>query len=441
MDFTKLVKECNKNNIFDVEYAEEFRDNDSFALFDGVIDEQKTFTTTFGNVRAKVGEKVVSYYVENMLDDNISHIVSSLKKMAEVIDQNSNAIMHNDTKEVFVFDNEINDFSKYSKADKVNYFINLTKKIKDTSIYCSHVRISYVEACEKKTIKNSNGLNKSHGFNFASLMVQAVVSKDNDSRASYYAIDLKNFKDINVDEIIKETVLEALNQIGAKSIESKNYKVVLKNTCMITLLNAFKNQFSSDAVRKNMSAFDKSEGKQIFGKNVNLIDDPYKDEFNHVPFDDEGVDTFKKYVVKDGVLSTFLYNLDTATEAKRKSTGNGFKSNGIKGNVGVGPSNLYFKEGNKTLEELFSDVENGVYITNFQGAHAGINAASGDFNLQSSGYLIENGKLGRPVTLIITSGNFFDMMNHVVESANDLKFMFGCGASSTYIEKLNISGK
>ncbi len=440
MDFNKLICACKENGINDVEILVKREASDSFSLFDFSVIDNKTNDSNYANIRAKIGDKLVSYYAENLNDLNIAHIVKSLKDMASVLESSSNSSFASDTNKVNYSFNLDNDFHKFTKKEKIDYFLNLSKVLKEKSDKVKHVRISYAEITNGFEIKNSEGLDKKSLSVYGNLFIQVVV-ENKESRAAFYSKQIENFSDIDTNDIYTYTVEEALRQLGATSLESKKYKVILKNTCMVELLKAFKGQFSSLSLLNNMTSLKDKVGKKVFGENINIIDDPYKDKFNCVPFDTEGVETKKKYVVKDGTFVDFMYNLDTASKLNKTTSGNGFKENGIKGNVGVGPTNLYLEEGTLSLDDVFKEMGEGVYITNFQGMHAGINPISGDFNLQSSGYLIQDGKIAKPVTLIIVSGNFFEMLNKVETIGSDLEFKFGVGSPSILIEDLNISGK
>lgn len=70
------------------------------------------------------------------------------------------------------------------------------------------------------------------------------------------------------------------------------------------------------------------------------------------------------------------------------------------GSISTEPTNLFIKEGNLSKDEIISTVEEGIYITEVNGLHAGLNPISGDFNVQSSGYMIKNGKIDKPITLL-----------------------------------------
>ena len=96
----------------------------------------------------------------------------------------------------------------------------------------------------------------------------------------------------------------------------------------------------------------------------------------------------------------------------------------------------------KSLDDLFAECGNGFYLTDVQGLHAGINVISGDFSLQAQGFEIVDGKLGKPVNLVVASGNFKKLFNEVLAIGNDLAFKTGnIGAPSLLVSELSISGK
>jgi len=78
-----------------------------------------------------------------------------------------------------------------------------------------------------------------------------------------------------------------------------------------------------------------------------------------------------------------------------------------------------------------------------QGLHSGLNPISGDFSLQSSGFYIEDGKISKPTSLIVTSGNFFEMMNDIDKIGNDLELRneSSVNAPSVKFNGLQVSGE
>ncbi len=227
--------------------------------------------------------------------------------------------------------------------------------------------------------------------------------------------------------------------LGAEAIESKTYPVIIENEAMADLLSGFSSMFTGEAAVKKLTSLLGKEGQKIMQDNVTIVDDPLlAGAVNSQPFDDEGVACYKKAVVENGVFKTFLHNLKTAKTFNTKSTGNGVKS----GSIGTRGINLYIEKGNATKEELISSIEEGLLITDLSGLHAGLNAISGDFSAQSSGFYIKNGKIEKPVTLIVVSGNFIKMMNEIDEIGSDLFLGYsGVGAPSIKFKGLPVSGK
>ena len=144
---------------------------------------------------------------------------------------------------------------------------------------------------------------------------------------------------------------------------------------------------------------------------MTIVDDPfYPGNTMQINFDGEGVPTRTKNVVENGVLKTFLYNLTSAMKDKVESTGNAARSGS---SIGTKPYVFYMKPGKTSREELFAKVGNGIYVTEMKGFHAGANAATGDFSIESAGFLIEDGKKTKPVKSFTVAGNFFELLKSI----------------------------
>ena len=211
---------------------------------------------------------------------------------------------------------------------------------------------------------------------------------------------------------------------------------------MSSILETFTSPFNADVAQKGMSLLKGKEGEIIASDKVTIIDNPLmKDGLASVGFDDEGVATYKKEIIKDGKLITLMHNLKTAYKQGVKTTGNGFKAS-YSSPVSISPTNFYIEPGTKSLEELFKGVNDGLYITEVGGLHAGANSVSGDFSLVCKGFLIEEGNKGKPVEEITVAGNFFNLLKDIEEVGADLKFpMSSVGSPSVIIRELSVAGK
>ena len=204
-------------------------------------------------------------------------------------------------------------------------------------------------------------------------------------------------------------------------------------------MSAYVSSAIAEDVQKNSSLFIGKIGQKVASKKVTVEDLPINKTVFAKSFDDEGVATSNRAIIKNGVLQTYLYNLTTAAKDGVESTGNGVTS-GSK--VYTAPTYLKMKPGKKSQEELFEEIGNGVYITDVSGLHAGLNSRTGNFSLQSTGFLIKDGKIDHPLDIITVSGNLVKLFNSVSYVGNDSKeFMSGTNCPSVIVSKLVVSGK
>ena len=99
---------------------------------------------------------------------------------------------------------------------------------------------------------------------------------------------------------------------------------------------------------------------------------------------------YTKAVIEDGVLRTLLYNRQWAMKAGCESTGNGITTSS---GSSICPYSFYIKPSDLSLDGLLGMMNSGIYVTGMKGFHAGANSVSGDFSIESSGFLVENGRL------------------------------------------------
>jgi PmbA protein len=204
-------------------------------------------------------------------------------------------------------------------------------------------------------------------------------------------------------------------------------------------MSAYIGSADAEEVQKQSSLFIGKLNQKVASKKVTIEDRPLDKSLFARWFDDEGVATYNKAIIKNGVLQTYLFNLTTAAKAGTTTTGNGYQG----GNkISTSPAYLVMKPGKKTQEELFAEVGNGVYITDVMGLHAGLNPQSGNFSLQSTGYLIKDGKKDRALDIITVSGNLMSVFMDIVEVGNDVKVSAsGVSCPSVLIKQLAVSGK
>ncbi|MDK2886658.1 MAG: PmbA protein [Thermosipho sp. (in: thermotogales)] len=285
-----------------------------------------------------------------------------------------------------------------------------------------------------KKLSNTLGLDlefKSDGaYSFA-----MAISQDTSNHSGVWLKVGKKPNELDPKEIGKKACEEALSLLGAQTVESGKYRVILRNTAFDDMLGLFRSMISAENVQKNMSPLKEKLNQKIGSDVLNILDLPYHPlSISNRPFDDEGVPTKEKAIIENGVLKTFLHNLKTARKDRVEPTGNAVRS-------GISPINLYIKPGELSFNELLKKLGNGLVIIGVDGMHSGANPISGNFSLGARGYKVENGKIVGAVEQITISGNFLELLQNIESVGNDLLVTFGTITPSVLVKELDIAGK
>ncbi len=302
-----------------------------------------------------------------------------------------------------------------------------------------------IRGAEEVAIYNSKGLDLQRSNSYAGLVVVGVVS-DGKGMSNDYQIKLGDLSKIDADTLVKKAIDTAKIKLGGEVAPTGQYPVIFNPEAMCSLLNVYSSIFNSEAAQKGLSQLAGKEGEKIAADIVTLVDDPFhKDNPEPSNFDAEGTPTHKKNIIEKGVLNTLLYNLKTAAVAGKKTTGNASKGS-YNASVGIRPYTMYLENGDCSEEQLLKKAGNGVYITDLSGLHAGADAISGDFSLQSEGYMIENGEKTKFVKSFTVAGNFYELLKNIVALADNCKLPNAMGATafgapSVLVEGLSVAGK
>ncbi len=292
-------------------------------------------------------------------------------------------------------------------------------------------------------LSNSYGLELRNTLGTCGSYVQAVINRDGEAESEFKLCE--GFEGEKYDTISKRTVEGALARLGASEVDSGKYDIIFSAKQMKSMLGTFASVFSGKMAYEGLSLLAGKVGERIAAECVTIVDDPMREGSSmQTSFDGEGVATYRKNVIEGGVLKTLLYDLSTAKKAKTASTGNGHRGS-YTSPVSIAPYNFYIKAGDKTLDELISGVEKGIYITELKGLHAGANAVTGDFSIESAGFLIENGKMGRAIKSFTVAGNFFELLLGIEDISNEVDFSFGSltafGSPDVLVRNMSVAGK
>ena len=221
----------------------------------------------------------------------------------------------------------------------------------------------------------------------------------------------------------------------------------------VLLHEAMGHAFEADFNRKGQSIFSDKMGQQICPKGVNVVDDGTL-EFNRgaCRYDDEGVAGKKTYMVKDGILNSYLHDRISAAWYGVEPTGNGRREN-FRYNPIPRMRATYMESGNADPASIIADVKHGIYVKELSNGQVKI--GEGDFTFfVKSGFLIEDGRLAAPIKDINIIGNGPDALANILAVGNDLKIDNGtwtcgkeqsvavsCGMPTILVKSLTVGGE
>ena len=260
--------------------------------------------------------------------------------------------------------------------------------------------------------------------------------------------------DERIDKIVREVIEKT--SILFESVKPKGGEmpvVMGAGGSGILLHEAIGHAFEADFNRKNTSIFADKLNKKVCDTHINIVDDgtiPFSS--GAVNVDDEGVRGQKTYIVREGILTSYLHDRISAKYYHVPPTGNGRRESFR--NMPIPRMRAtYMEAGNYDEEEIIAAVKNGVYVSTFTNGQVQIGA--GDFTFfVKNGYLIENGKLTQPIKDINIIGNGPQALADITMVGSNFKMdtgAWGCGKDgqscpvslgmpSALVSKLTVGG-
>ena len=260
------------------------------------------------------------------------------------------------------------------------------------------------------------------------------------------------------DSLLEELAAEAVKGIdarfGARRPKGGRMPVVMgAGASGILLHEAMGHAFEADFNRKGQSVFSGKMGQKVCDSSISIVDDgTIPGNRGACSYDDEGVPGQKTYMVKDGILNSYLHDRISAKWYGVSPTGNGRRES-FRYNPIPRMRATYMESGTASPEDIIASVRKGIYVDEFSNGQVKI--GEGDFTFYvKSGYMIEDGKLTAPVKDINIIGNGPQALADIVCVGNDMKIDNGtwtcgkeqsvpvsCGIPTVMVKSLTVGGE
>ena len=232
-------------------------------------------------------------------------------------------------------------------------------------------------------------------------------------------------------EALADEITEAAGQmLYADYVESGTYPVVMANAFGGVIFHeACGHLLETTQIERGTTPFIDKKGEKIAHENLTAWDEGLSDgEFGTIDMDDEGMPVQRTLLIENGILKNFI-----ADRAGNARTGHPRTGSGRRQGYGYAAAsrmrNTYIAPGNYSNDDLFSSIDKGIYCKKMGGGSVG---ATGQFNFGvDEAYLIENGKVTKPLKGATLIGAATEIMNKISMSSNDLALAAGfCGSVS-----------
>ena len=416
-------------------------------ILNSEVSSYENSTTQGVGFRGKKNGQMGGAATSDLSDESIDFLLERAMENCEVLDDEDEEFIYCDPDNSDLESVQLSgtyDNNTYDRFSKLG--LKLEKDILELSEYIIAVDYLSISCGIGPAISvNSKGLHTYRDGDVVTIFAEARAEKDGQVKTCGHYWIGRDINKFNEDEFLKELERRLISKLGASSVKSGEYKVLFDREAFSALFQTFMGSFSSYSMQKGLSLLAGKEGEKIASDVFTIREEPlYEDAILKIPFDSEGVLTTSKALIENGIFKTAFYNLKTAHKAGRKSTGNGFRG-AFSAPVGICATNMVVTPGEKDFDQLCGMIGEGIYLTELGGLHAGVNPISGDFSLICEGYLITDGKIGRPLEQITVAGNFYDVLMNITDTGSDIKPVYeGKGqyfCPSIVVKSMNISGE
>ncbi|MDU0810998.1 MAG: metalloprotease PmbA [Burkholderia sp.] len=234
-------------------------------------------------------------------------------------------------------------------------------------------------------------------------------------------------------EVGRYAARRALARMGARRLDTHKGPVLFEAPLATGLLSAFVQAVSGNMLYRKTSFLIESIGKLVFAPHVQIIENPHiLRALGSAPFDQEGVRTRARSIVKDGIVEGYFLSTYSANKLGVKTTGNAGGSHNL---------SLFSSETqpDDDLNAMLKKLDTGLFLTELMGQ--GINYMTGDYSRGAIGYWVKDGVIQYPVEEITIASTLSDIFRSIVAIGTDTIIRGRNETGSMLIEQMTIGGQ
>ncbi len=289
---------------------------------------------------------------------------------------------------------------------------------------------------------NSNGVYGKRTKSIYTTSFSIFLVQDEDFLGIYEGNrDLKTFPDEKeiADKIFKKLELSK----NLVPVETKKYTVIFTPAAVASIFGEILGvMLNGKVVQQKISPLTDKVGKELFDRKLSFIENP-SFGVKASPFDDEGIKTTQKTLIKTGIINGFYFDLSCGSRVmpRHDSTGNGFKGS-LAQTPSPGLTSLLIENGKTNYNDLIKNTKEGILIDQVLGAGQS-NMLAGEFSVGIDlGFKIKDGKIKGRIKNCMISGNIFDVLKNITEISKEQEWVYGSMYFPYFlIDGMTVAGK
>jgi PmbA protein len=276
---------------------------------------------------------------------------------------------------------------------------------------------------------NSLGFMAGFATSRHSVSCSVIAGKGQDMQRDDWYVTQRNAANLpSVESVGDYAARRALSRLKPRRLKTRKCPVVFEASLAVGLIGSFVHAVSGGALYRKTSFLVGSLGKPVFPDFVQISERPHiKGAFASSPFDDDGVATKDREVVKSGIVSGYFLSTYSARKLGMRTTANA-----------GGAHNLIVRSGDCDLPALLKKMGTGLLVTELMGQ--GVNYVTGDYSRGAAGYWVENGEIAYPVHEITIAGNLKTMYKGIAAIGKDIETRGSKQVGSILIDQMTIAG-
>ncbi len=297
-------------------------------------------------------------------------------------------------------------------------------------------RVRNSEGASLSTHRGLRVYGNTHGFvggfesTGHSLSCSVIATEGEEMQRDYWYSAARDWRELQEAETVgRQAAQRTIARLGSRKLGTRKAPVMFNPEMARGFFGHFLTAIRGGSQYRKSSFLLGAAGQQVFPAFVQISERPHIPKAQaSTPFDNDGVATHDRELVKDGVLQGYVLSAYSARKLGLKTTGNA-----------GGNHNLLVAHRGEDQAALLRRMGTGLLVTELMGQ--GVNTVTGDYSRGASGFWIEGGQVQFPVHEVTIAGNLRDLLRNVVAVGSDVDIRGGVRTGSLLLEEMTIAGE